>query len=118
MNKTILTVLLFCFVVFSAAAQQEDTKSTTSSQKNAVEQSKAEKQRMDAQRANESNQTNSQANNPNAPVIEFDKVVHDYGTIEQDADGNCEFTFTNKGKEPLILSNVCTGMRHPGTSWH
>jgi hypothetical protein len=41
--------------------------------------------------------------NPNAPEITFDKVVHDYGTIVQDADGTCEFKFTNTGKEPLIL---------------
>lgn len=46
------------------------------------------------------------AENPNAPVITFDKVVHDYGELEQNADGNCEFKFTNNGKEPLILSNV------------
>lgn len=39
-------------------------------------------------------------------TIVFDKIVHDYGTIVQNADGNSEFTFTNKGKEPLILSNV------------
>jgi hypothetical protein len=42
--------------------------------------------------------------NPNAPEISFDKVVHDYGTIIQGADGTCEFKFTNTGKEPLILS--------------
>ncbi len=42
--------------------------------------------------------------NPNAPVITFDKVVHDYGTILQNSDGGCEFKFTNDGKEPLILS--------------
>jgi len=42
--------------------------------------------------------------NPNAPVITFDKVVHDYGTILKDSDGTCEFSFTNDGKEPLILS--------------
>jgi hypothetical protein len=42
--------------------------------------------------------------NPNAPEISFDKVVHDYGTIVQGADGTCEFKFTNTGKEPLILS--------------
>ena len=42
--------------------------------------------------------------NPNAPEISFDKVVHDYGTIMQGADGTCEFKFTNTGKEPLILS--------------
>ena len=42
--------------------------------------------------------------NPNAPEISFDKIVHDYGTIYQGADGTCEFKFTNTGKEPLILS--------------
>lgn len=42
--------------------------------------------------------------NPNAPEISFDKIVHDYGTIIQGADGTCEFKFTNTGKEPLILS--------------
>jgi hypothetical protein len=41
--------------------------------------------------------------NPNAPEISFDKLVHDYGTIYQGADGTCEFKFTNTGKEPLIL---------------
>ncbi|MBK5246089.1 MAG: DUF1573 domain-containing protein [Peptostreptococcaceae bacterium] len=38
--------------------------------------------------------------------IVFVKTVHDYGTIVQGADGNSEFKFTNKGKSPLILSNV------------
>jgi hypothetical protein len=50
----------------------------------------------------------------NAPVpvtagnsqITFDKLVHDYGTIEQGADGNVEFRFKNTGKEPLIITNA------------
>jgi hypothetical protein len=41
--------------------------------------------------------------NPNAPEISFDKMVHDYGTIPFGGDGVCTFTFTNTGKEPLIL---------------
>jgi hypothetical protein len=40
------------------------------------------------------------------PKIEFEKLVHDYGQIEQHADGNAEFKFRNVGSEPLILSNV------------
>ncbi|MDP4266794.1 MAG: DUF1573 domain-containing protein [Bacteroidota bacterium] len=48
---------------------------------------------------------NANASNPNAPVISFDNKVHDYGTIKQDGDPNCEFTFKNTGKEPLILTN-------------
>lgn len=39
-------------------------------------------------------------------AIEFDKEIHDYGTIEQNADGTCEFKFTNTGTEPLIISKA------------
>lgn len=38
--------------------------------------------------------------------IVFEKTVHDYGTVAQGADGNCEFKFVNKGKGPLVLNNV------------
>ncbi len=41
--------------------------------------------------------------NPNAPEITFDKLVHDYGTVPFGGDGVCTFKFTNTGKEPLIL---------------
>lgn len=46
--------------------------------------------------------------NPNAPEITFESEVIDYGTIEQNADGNREFKFKNTGKEPLIITN-CAG---------
>jgi hypothetical protein len=49
-------------------------------------------------------QNAQEGKNPNAPVISFAKTVHDYGTIYQNADGTCQFEFTNTGKEPLILS--------------
>jgi len=38
--------------------------------------------------------------------ISFDKEVHDYGKIEQHGDGACEFTITNTGSQPLIISNA------------
>lgn len=38
--------------------------------------------------------------------IIFDKMEHNYGTIEKGGDGNCVFTFTNQGQKPLVLSNV------------
>ena len=41
--------------------------------------------------------------NPNAPDIIFENENIDYGTVEYDADGNREFKFKNKGKEPLII---------------
>jgi hypothetical protein len=55
-------------------------------------------------------QTNQPENKVNidasGPVIEFANLEHDYGTIVQGADGNCEFVFTNTGTQPLTLENV------------
>jgi len=39
-------------------------------------------------------------------IIKFEKNVHDYGTLYQNGDGKSEFTFTNTGDEPLVLSSV------------
>ena len=38
--------------------------------------------------------------------IEFSKEVHDYGTIENGANGDCTFEFKNTGNAPLIISNA------------
>jgi hypothetical protein len=40
--------------------------------------------------------------------IKMDKLTHDYGNIQQGANGECEFKFTNNGKEPLVITN-CQG---------
>jgi len=56
--------------------------------------------------------------NPNGPDIKFVNAVHDYGTIIQGADGNCEFKFKNTGKEPLILSNVVSSCGCTVPSWN
>ena len=37
------------------------------------------------------------------PEIEFEKVVHDYGDIPYNGNGECEFRFTNTGTEPLLI---------------
>ena len=43
------------------------------------------------------------------PQISFDKDTHDYGEVFMHGDGNCVFTFTNTGNEPLLLTNVRAG---------
>jgi hypothetical protein len=50
-------------------------------------------------------------------IIKFDKLVHDYGTIYQNADGKSEFTFTNTGDEPLVLSSVRSSCGCTIPSW-
>lgn len=49
--------------------------------------------------------------------IEFASTVHDYGTIAKGSEGTCVFTFENKGKVPLILSNVKASCGCTTPSW-
>lgn len=44
--------------------------------------------------------------NPNAGEFAFEEEAHDYGTINQGADGTYEFKFKNVGKEPIIISKA------------
>lgn len=50
--------------------------------------------------------SSSSGNQVGGATIDFEKEVHDYGTIKQHGDGACEFKFTNNGTEPLIISNA------------
>ena len=40
------------------------------------------------------------------PQIDFERTEHDYGEIEQGGNGKTEFSFTNTGTEPLIISKA------------
>ena len=40
------------------------------------------------------------------PVISVDKDVHDYGRIQKGANGDCFFTITNTGTEPLVITKA------------
>ena len=40
---------------------------------------------------------------PMGPEIEFEKIVHDYGDVPYNGNGECEFRFTNTGDEPLLI---------------
>jgi hypothetical protein len=42
----------------------------------------------------------------NGAKLDFEKDVHDYGTVENGGDGTCTFEFTNTGNAPLIISNA------------
>ncbi|MBX7094612.1 MAG: DUF1573 domain-containing protein [Flavobacteriales bacterium] len=50
--------------------------------------------------------TESKAQTAQGPAISFDKEVHDYGTVKQNGNGECEFKFTNTGNAPLIISDA------------
>jgi hypothetical protein len=63
-------------------------------------------------------ETPAPAVDPNGPEMTFENEVYDYGRIKQGANGDCEFTFTNTGKKPLIISSArgscgCTVPTYP-----
>lgn len=45
-------------------------------------------------------------NGQDAPIIKFEKLVHDFGELTSGDKAETNFVFTNTGKAPLILSNV------------
>ncbi|MBK6343402.1 MAG: DUF1573 domain-containing protein [Flavobacteriales bacterium] len=53
-------------------------------------------------------QPNAKPVGGSGPMISLDKESHDYGTIPQGANGTCEFTVTNTGDAPLIITQ-CQG---------
>ncbi|MBU2940013.1 DUF1573 domain-containing protein [Lacinutrix sp. C3R15] len=56
---------------------------------------------------NDTNTTESETvATENGAKIEFETETIDYGTIENNADGNREFTFTNTGNTPLVITNA------------
>ena len=54
-------------------------------------------------------QDQTKTDNPNAPEITFEETVHDFGSLEYKGLAECEFTFTNTGKEPLIIQSCPSG---------
>ena len=55
--------------------------------------------------------------NGNGPEIEFEKLVHDYGEVPYNGNGQCEFRFTNTGNEPLIIQKPKSSCGCTVPSW-
>jgi hypothetical protein len=53
----------------------------------------------------------------NGPEITFKTNMHDYGELNVGGDGSYEFSFTNTGNEPLILSKPRSSCGCTVPSW-
>jgi len=101
--KKIVLPLVFVICLFGTSfAQDVPVKEI---QRASAEQIKIDKATLPAGPKQQVQQTSTPPN-PNAPEIKFDAEVIDYGTIEYNGDGKREFTFTNTGKEPLIITRA------------
>ena len=57
-------------------------------------------------KANDSNSVETAASASDAPVMTFDKLSHDFGTIDEGEVVETVFTFTNTGSSDLIILNA------------
>ena len=49
---------------------------------------------------------NAPKTNFNAGVFKFTEETHDYGTVIEGPLAECDFVFTNTGKEPIVISGA------------
>ncbi|MDL2238789.1 DUF1573 domain-containing protein [Bacteroidales bacterium OttesenSCG-928-L14] len=97
MKKLIKPMLVISLAIFtmigSLSAQERSTKKTTDEVTSKQEVKKSKKNAKPAE-------------------ITFENVEYNYGTIQVGDNGDCEFTFKNTGKEPLVVSKVqgCCGV--------
>ncbi|HEY8929875.1 MAG TPA: DUF1573 domain-containing protein [Mucilaginibacter sp.] len=70
--------------------------------------------------SNQTQANNTSANAADAPVMKFEKEIHDFGKIKKGDKVTYDFKFTNTGKSPLIITDAvatcgCTKPEWPKT---
>ena len=51
------------------------------------------------------------------PTVKFKETTHDFGTIPEGPKARHEFTFTNTGKEPIMIQNAAAGCGCTTPEW-
>lgn len=99
-SKVILSMLAFSFLF--ACNQKEKEETTLSKEPNKVDvyQPTASSQ---SETANKTQQTNT--NPDEMPIMTFEKMEFDFGSIDEGKKVNYNFKFKNTGKSPLIIQN-------------
>ena len=59
----------------------------------------------------------TEAPNPNAPVMKFTEAEFDFGDIKADSKVHHTFTFTNTGKSPLLIEDATASCGCTTPSW-
>lgn len=70
--------------------------------------------------SNQTKASNTSVNTADAPVMKFEKEIHDFGKIKKGDKVTYDFKFTNTGKSPLIITDAiatcgCTKPEWPKT---
>ncbi|MDR1667661.1 MAG: DUF1573 domain-containing protein [Bacteroidales bacterium] len=96
MKKFLLSVAVCCITIAQGLAQEE----------NPVKEVKEVKEEKEVKKEN-----------PNAPEIQFEELVHDFETIEFKGKAEVDFVFTNVGKEPLTITQCSASCGCTAPTW-
>jgi hypothetical protein len=99
MKKYIIPIALFTSISLGVNAQTNKVKKAAVTNAPKVEVTTANEVAMPTTSA-----LNAVVQTPE--LMHFDQPVHDFGHLKEGPAAEHEFTFINKGKEPIIISNV------------
>ena len=101
----------------SSASSSASSNKIVASQNNNSNTIDAKKESFDPLKNDPAKATSVIDNTPKTTMT-FGEYEHDFGTIKQDSENKFIFSFTNTGKEPLIIENAkgscgCTVPQYP-----
>lgn len=104
-------IVLFAALGFALASCNDASSKIQNDNPNGTAQAEqpATPQQNQQQQMNQQQQTQATPQNvdaENAPVFTFENEKHDFGKIQQGDKPETEFTFTNTGKSPLIITQA------------
>ena len=100
-------VSLFAFTACNNAASKiKDEESKKAQETNQQAENQANNQMNANMNQNQPNQQQKQVADGTEPVFNFQKESHNFGTIKEGAVAKHDFTFTNTGESPLIITNA------------
>lgn len=105
MKKNLIYTFAMAAALIATSCNQENTADTGTTSTDATTAAPASETTVDNPNIATTEQTSATPTGDGA-VISFKETVYDFGTIKQGEVVNHTFTFTNTGKQPLIIENA------------
>ena len=115
MKRTLFSALLLSGMVLFGACSNEKTAEVGTEGMNAAATAASDAANPTVDNPNVASET--EAPNPNAPVMTFTESEFDFGDIQPGAVVKHTFSFTNTGKTPLLIENATASCGCTTPNW-
>lgn len=106
MKKNLIFTFAMAVALMATSCNQSSTTDAAATETEATAAIPTAETTVDNPNVASAEQVAAPSANPNAPVMSFKETVYDFGTVKQGEVINHTFTFTNTGKEPLVIENA------------